>query len=143
MPDANYLQAQLERPTSEPNGSAEGQVLSGEAFLMIRRRCDSENPQLAGAPTRFVATLQFLSTGDWDDVEAIWYIHLSAEGALITEQVMRVSYWRLVPSVDLSYVTALLCASGKIYIVGADLVYQVDEITTAWIAQGNLTGWAG
>jgi hypothetical protein len=130
--------ANFDAPAKEATESPTGVVWQWPSFFLVQRSSSADDP---GAPEHplFVAPsqagLEFLES--LDQVQSIWIVRTTREGLLRTETVKHLCLWRLAAGDGDTYLTALLCESGAMFIVDGEQAYEVDEVSRKWIAGGK------
>jgi len=125
-------------PMARSDERPKGVVLNWTNFFLVQRSPSAANPDAIERLVAVAASQAGLAHfEDLDDVGRIWFVRLTKEAVLQTDQVMHLRYWKLIPDHDGPYLTALLCESGALFIVDAEDVYEVDEMTRRWFAKSK------
>jgi hypothetical protein len=134
MTEASIQQADSDDEPTEPKFGLE---CNWPLFLVAQRSPSADHPDALFRPQLLATNQGGLDLLErYGDVRSLWIVRVAEEGLLTTETVKHLCLWRLVPDKNQHPVTALLCESGAIYIVDGDHVFEVDEVTQKWFAQG-------
>lgn len=106
-----------------------------QALLVMRDHPSDEITSTKRRPPLRTGPLEAVAAGnDLSGIALIWLFALTSDDRLIAERVLYVRYWKLINCDDDMSVSALLCESGRIYVVSEDDLYLVDETTSSWVS---------
>jgi len=125
-------------PMELPSGLAQAVVWNSPLLVLVQRNPSAEHPDALKHPLLLAPHQGGLDVLDsLDEVRFMWIVRMTPEGLLTTESVNCVCLWRLFPDEERTYLTALLCESGTIFIADREGAYEVDEMTRKWFVQGK------
>jgi hypothetical protein len=125
-------------PMELPPGPAQAVVWNSPTLVLVQRNPSVEHPDALEHPLLLAPHQGGLDILDsLDEVRSMWIVRMTPEGLLATESVNCVCLWRLFPDEERTYLTALLCESGTIFIADSEGAYEVDEMTRKWFVQGK------
>ena len=134
----NALPSSSALPMDSPTKASKGVVLNQPSFFLVQRAQSADNPDALECPVLVGpnhAGLDFFER--FDEVKSIWFVRMTPEGLLKTECVQHLCRWWFCSKRDGTYLTALICKSGAMFVVDDDQVYEIDQVTTKWFAGSN------